>query len=401
MNGKIHGDKALRRGFSALQMLYWCSYGSSTTYIVSYVKAVRNANDTTAGLLLAIFMLCACVGQFGINSICDKFQNNRKVFSFGMLACLAVWYGVYFSSNMPLLFVVYGLMGIVQPALAAVLDTWVIRSFPGDPNAYSPIRAMASLAYSSLMLVMGFAIDSIGHVVMLVLPTVFFIGGALMAWFMPEIPALTQPVESHARAKVGLGVIQPIVWMFIVAMAIMGTANMPLLNMNLQIMENVGGTVTHSGIAVSCNTIAEFLTMRYGAVILRTLSARKKLLLAGMLYLGSTLIILLVPNVFALYLAFFVNGVAYGIILPSRRQFINETVPESLLNRLHGVSDIAYTNTGGLLGNLMSGRVLDTWGVQVMVGISWALEAISVAIMTTFKRFMKHESGKKGIDTAA
>ena len=401
MNGRITGDKALRRGFSVLQMMYWCSYGASTAYIVSYVTAVRNASDTTAGLLLAIFMLCACVGQFAINSICDKFQNNRKVFAIGLLACLAVWYSVYFSPSMPLLFVLYGILGLAQPALAAVLDTWVIRSFPDDPNAYSPIRAMASLAYSCLMLVMGFAIDNIGHIVMLVLPTVFSVGGAAMAWFMPEIPALTQPVDARSRSAVGLRSLQPIVWMFVIAMACMGTANMPLLNMNLMVMENAGGTVTHSGIAVSCNTIAEFLTMRYGAAILRMLSARKKLLLAGALYLGSTLVILLVPNVFALYLAFFVNGVAYGIILPSRRQFINETVPESLLNRLHGVSDIAYTNTGGLLGNLMSGRVLDTWGVQVMVGISWVLEAISFAIMTTFKRFMKNESGKKGIDSAA
>lgn len=398
---RITGDKGLKRGFSVLQMMYWCSYGASTTYIVSYVTAVRNASDSTAGMLLAIYMLCACIGQFAINSICDRFQNNRKVFSVGLLVCLMVWYAVYFSPSMPLLFVVYGLLGLAQPALAAVLDTWVIRSFPSDPNAYSPIRAMASLAYSCLMLVMGFAIDNIGHVVMLVLPTVFSIGGAVMAWFMPEIPALTHPAEARTRSGMGLAALQPIVWMFVIAMACMGTANMPLLNMNLMVMENAGGTVTHSGIAVSCNTIAEFMTMRFGGVILSRISARRKLLTAGILYLCSTLVILLVPNVFALYLAFFVNGVAYGIILPARRQFINETVPENLLNRLHGVSDIAYTNTGGLLGNLMSGRVLDTWGVQVMVGISWGLQAVSFAIMTTFKRFMKRESDRKGIDSAA
>lgn len=398
MNGRITGDRELRRGFSALQMLYWCSYGSSTTYIVSYATAVRHVSDSTAGLLLAVFMLCACVGQFAINSICDRFQNNRRVFAIGLLACLAVWYAVYFSTGTLLLFIFYGMLGLAQPALAAVLDTWIIRSFPDDSNAYSPIRAMASLAYSCLMLVMGFAIDNIGHVVMLALPTVFSIGGAVMAWRMPEIPAIARPTSAAVRESCSIRSVQPIVWVFVVAMAIMGTANMPLLNMNLMIMQNAGGSVTHSGIAVSCNTIAEFLTMRYGVVILRKISAQKKLLISGALYLCSTMVIFLIPNVFVLYAAFFVNGVAYGIILPARRQFINETAPEELLNRLHGVSDIAYTNTGGLLGNLMSGQVLDMWGVRVMVGISWALEAISFAMITAFRKF----SGvKKGIDRGA
>ncbi len=399
--GVIPDSRYLKRGFSALQMLYWCSAGSSTTYIVSYMTAVRGASASLTGLLIALYMLCGCAGQFVINAICDRFQNNRKVFTAGMVLSLLVWYGVYFAPNMPMLFVMYGLVGFIHPTMAAILDTWLIRSFPNDSGAYSPIRSMGSLAYSGLMLVMGFAIDGVGHSVMVVLPTLFTIGSVVMAHFMPEIPAIERPLSGEERKNVGLSAIQPVVWMFIAANLAMGIANMPLLNMNLLIMENAGGTVANQGIAISCNTIAEFITMQFIMRALSRVSARRKLLLAGMLYIVSTTMILTLFNIYALYVAFFINGIAYGVILPSRRQFVNETAPGPLLNRMHGLSDIAYISAGGLIGNQCSGIVIDKWGVSVMVAISLTLEAVSFALMTTFKRLQKKKTSQSGIDSAA
>ena len=81
----------LKIGFSALQILYWCAYGSTTTYIVSYMTAVRGASASLSGLLIAIFMLCACAGQFLVTAICDKRQNNRSVFALGLVICLVLF----------------------------------------------------------------------------------------------------------------------------------------------------------------------------------------------------------------------------------------------------------------------------------------------------------------------
>ena len=128
---------------------------------------------------------------------------------------------------------------------------------------------------------------------------------------------------------------------------------------------------------------------------------RRRLLLAGCLYFISTAIIFAVPSIVALYVAFFINGVAYGIILPARRQFVNETAPGPLLNRMHGLSDIAYISAGGLIGNQCSGMVIDKWGVSVMVAISLTLEAVSFALMTTFKRLQRKKTSQSGIDSAA
>lgn len=401
MIGIIPNDRYLRRGFSALQMLYWCSVGSSSTYIASYMTAVRQASAATLGNILAVYMLCGIAGQFAVNTICDRFQNNRTVFQTGMVVSLLLWLGVYWAPGMPLLFILYGLLGFIQPTMAAVLDTWLIRSFPRDPGAYSPIRSLGSLSYSGLMLFMGFAIDGIGHIIMVILPTLFTTGAVVMARFMPEIPPLTQAKEKSIRSSAGMRALAPVVWLFVIAMAGMGIANMPLLNMNLLIMENAGGSVTHQGIAIAFNTIAEFLTMRFFVKWLRRYSASRQLQFAGLLYVVSTSMIFLFKSIPALYVAFFLNGVGYGVLLPARRQFISEAVPEDLLNRMHGVGDMAYNSIGGLVGNKCSGDIIDRMGVSFMVMLSLLLEAVSFAMLMLFGPVRRIRNRKQGIDSAA
>ena len=381
-------------------MLYWCSVGSSATYIVSYMTAVRNASATLTGNLLAVYMLAGVAGQFLINSVCDRFQNNKKVFQLGMLFGLAVWLGVYFAPNTAMIFVMYGLLGFVQPTMSAVLDTWLIRSFPNDAGAYSPIRSLGSLAYSCLMLMMGFAIDGIGHIVMVLLPALFSVGAVVLARFMPEIPRLNEQREKEARSAAGMRSLAPVVWMFVAVMVFMGVANMPLLNMNLMIMENAGGSVRNQGIAISFNTVAEFLTMRFFMKWIRKLSATRQMQFAGLLYVVSTAMIFAFRNIPALYIAFFLNGVGYGVLLPARRQFINETVPGSLLNRMHGVGDMAYSSLGGLAGNKFSGSIIDQMGVRVMVLISLILDSVSFAVMLTLGPVHRRWKRKQGIDSA-
>ena len=125
----------LKRGFGLLEMLYWLTYGAFTTYLVAFVTETRGASATVAGLMLALLMASACVGQIVIGSLCDRRQNNRIVFRACMGIIIALELAVYFSPNMPMLALGCVCLGFVQPPTGAVLDTWLIRSFPDDPGA--------------------------------------------------------------------------------------------------------------------------------------------------------------------------------------------------------------------------------------------------------------------------
>ncbi len=377
-------DKKLRRGFTLLEMLYWTICGSFNTYMVSFLTSTRGVSASTAGLLLALAMASACAGQFVIGSLCDRRQNNRVVFAAGMALIILLQLAIYFSPSLWLLGLCYIALGFVQQSLASVLDTWLIRSFPDDPNAYSPIRALGSLSYAGMMVIMGFSIEHIGHVVMPVYSSILALLGIGVAVRMPEIPPL--PVEQGVRLSGGgLKALPPVVWLFIASMGIMGTANIPLLNLNLLVLENVGGTVSAMGIATAFNTVAEFLVMRFPQPFSR-LSARGQMLLAGGMYVSSTLVMAFAGSVWVLCLVYFVNGVGYGLILPARRRFVNEVTPGYALNRVHCLGDMSYSNFGGLLGNRVGGLLIDAHGVRAMACVSVCIQCLSVAMIASFKR---------------
>ena len=379
----MHTRAELKRGFALLEMLYWLTYGAFTTYFVSFVTATRGASATVAGLMLALFMASACVGQYVIGGLCDRRQNNRAVFRAGMAIIILLEMAVYFSPNMALLGVGCVCLGFIQPPIGAILDTWLIRSFPDEPGAYSPLRAMASLAYAVLMAVMGLIIGRVGHAAMPVLSTVFALAGILVASRMPEIPRAVK--GGNGANGVKLSALPRVVWVFVLAMGVMGVANCPLLNMNLLILEGVGGTVASMGIATAFNTAAEFLMMRFAGPVLMRFSARQRMLGCCVLYVGSTILMILSRTVWLLYLASFINGMAYGVLLPARRQFVTEIAPEEAHNRVHSLGDMAYLNFGGLVGNQMSGILIDSKGVGFMLAVSMCIQVVGLAVMTRLK----------------
>ena len=381
----------LRRGFALLEMLYWLTYGSFTTYLVSFVTATRGGNATTAGLMLSLFMASACVGQFVIGGLCDRRQNNRVVFMAGMASIIALEIAVYFSPNMLTLGASCMCLGFVQPPIGAILDTWLIRSFPDDPGAYSPIRALASLAYAVLMAFMGLTIERVGHAAMPVLSAVFAVTGIAVAAGMPEIPRVVSQ-ETDGR-RVRLGALPRIVWLFVLGMGIMGMANTPLINMNLLILQSVGGTVTSMGVATAFNTVAEFLVMRFPKPYSR-FSARQRLLGSGVLYVGATVLMVFSGSVWMLYLASFINGAAYGILLPARRRFVTEIAPPETHNRVHALGDMAYMNFGGLVGNQVSGWLIDSKGVRFMLLVSLGVQLAGVAVLSSLKKALKKSAGE-------
>ena len=372
----------LKRGFGLLEMLYWLTYGSFTTYLVSFVTATHGGSATMAGLMLALFMASACVGQFVIGGLCDRRQNNRSVFMAGMAMIIALEMAVYFSPNMAMMGVACVCLGFVQPPIGAVLDTWLIRSFPDEPGAYSPIRSLASLAYAVLMAVMGVTIRRFGHGAMPVLSTVFALLGIAAAARMPEVPRIA---GAGRRSQVRLNMLPRIVWLFVLGMGVMGMATTPLVNMNLLILENVGGTVASMGLATAFNTAAEFLVMRFPRPYMR-FSARERLLIACALYVASTVLMVLSGTVWMLYLASFVNGAAYGLLLPARRQFVTEIAPPEAHNRVHGLGDMAYLNFGGLVGNQASGLLIDAKGVRFMLLTSLCVQLIGLSVIGGLKR---------------
>ena len=81
-------DKALKRGFTLLEMFYWMTCGSFNTYMVSYLTAVRGVSASGAGLMLALVMASACAGQllFALALVAGRVLRRAGLCPAGALA---------------------------------------------------------------------------------------------------------------------------------------------------------------------------------------------------------------------------------------------------------------------------------------------------------------------------
>ena len=375
--------RAKKLRFTLLEVFYWLTYGSFTTYLVSFVIDRRGGTASLSGLMLALFMLGGCAGQYVIGRLCDKKANNRVIFMIGMSAVALIQIAIWLMPGFILMAVGWLALGFVLAPLGTVVDTWVLHSFEDGPTVYPPIRAYASLGYACLMIVMGWSIRNIGHIVMPIASACFALCAILTARSLPEIPPLHDAPVTDARAG-GVSAFRALpraLMLLFLCMALLGAANNPLLTMNLLILESIGGTVTHTGVATAFNTLAEFIVMRFGGQVQRLPSGRR-MMIAGAMYIVSTGIMIVAPVRWMMYGASFLSGLAYGIFLPARRAFAVENAPEHMRNRVNNTVDMCYMNIGGLIGNQASGLVIDHMGVRAMLGICVALQFSATACLT-------------------
>ena len=363
--------------FGAAQLFYWCTYCSFTTFFTSFIKDVHGVQAGTTGLLLALFMLSTFPGQIIINYICDRFQNNRRVYMTAMPIILLLYFAIYFSPNIIAISIFYIMLGMVQPALAVVLDTWVIRSFPEEPQAYGPIRSVGCISYATLALLEGFAIEYVGYHITLILAVFFVAGGCITAFRTPEVPRYERIAKS--RGKLKINTVPNIMWLIVAILLFSGLGNLPLIQMANQIFASLGGGVIHMSIAIFANAASEFPTMQLSRKLSRY-SAEARLFAASVLYTASTAVMFMATSPILVIAMYSLNGMAYGLFLPARRQIITEKAPKEAQNLMHGIGDAAYSSVGGVLGNTLSGNMLDRFGLKTMVGICGSVHALAMGV---------------------
>ena len=108
--------------FGIIQASYWCSIASLPVFAVAYVRS-KGISATYIGIMLAVFMLSAVVGQFFWGAICDRFQSNKKVFILtnALLLCVSILF--YLSPSPVMLLSTYAILGFIQSPTNANMDT--------------------------------------------------------------------------------------------------------------------------------------------------------------------------------------------------------------------------------------------------------------------------------------
>ena len=173
-------------GFAVIEISYWCFHASFIGFLMSYLLS-KGITNTMVSIFMASFLLASFVGSFAWGMVCDRFHTNRKVSIACFLLAGVLMYLIYFSyDSIPMLAVLYPLLGFVCLPHATNIDSWLLLICENNFSVYGKIRCLPSFFYAITSVVLGRMISEFGYSLMLSVGTVFLIMGITAAALLPE-----------------------------------------------------------------------------------------------------------------------------------------------------------------------------------------------------------------------
>lgn len=355
--------RALIVRFTFLEILYWCSIAAFSAFAVAYLQSARGVTDGQAGIMILLMTSAAFAGQFVWGSLCDRLGTHKWMF---LAACALqgpLCFAVFFAGSYPLLCVFYALLGFVQSAMPANIDTWILKSFPDTPAIFGPIRSAGSLAYALFALGFGSVIAGAGYAVMLVAVSFFILSGAAVALLTPDVRSgagCQLDTLNGARALLR----GPFLALLLVLLmtGICGSTYQFFTMM----MNRAGGSVALLGATMSASAIAQVPLMFYGRYLSR-FPVKARMLAACCLYLVMGLFFAFATRPAHVVLGALVSGVGYGIFLPAVREWVFGLSTPETRTTAQGMSDAVYVSLGGMISSGAVGALADGVGLQPLL----------------------------------
>lgn len=355
--------RALIIRFTLLEIFFWCSIASFGAFAIAFLQNARGVSDGRAGVMILLMTASAFAGQFVWGGLCDRLGTHKWMFiAAGALQgplCLAV----FFAGSYPLMCVFYAMLGFVQSAMPANVDTWILKSFPETPAIFGPIRSAGSLAYALFTLAFGNVIAGVGYFVMPIAVMLFILAGAAVALFTPDIRSgAGSQVDTLTGAR-GLLKGKFLILLLVLLMTGICATTYQFFTM---MMNRAGGSVALLGVTMFASAIAQVPLMFYGRYLAR-FPVKARMMAACVLYTVMGLFFAFATRPAHIVVGALISGIGYGIFLPAVREWVFALSTPETRTTAQGMSDAVYMSLGGMISSGAVGAFADGVGLQPLL----------------------------------
>lgn len=148
----------------------------------------------------------------------------------------------------------------------------------------------------------------------------------------------------------------------------------------LQILKNIGGTDKELGIALMIAALVELPTMTLLGYIAKKTGYVIYIKISAVAFSIKLLFTIFSGHIYLIYLAQFIQILGYAIYTPSMVHYINDIMDEN--DRVSGQAYAMSAATfSSIIGNLMGGKLIDTFGVLTTLIVTFIISSIGTIIM--------------------
>ncbi len=346
----------------------------------------KGFSNTLIGITLALANILSVIFQPLVAGLIDKQGKltNRNV-SMASTALLLIGsiLLLIIKNGIVAIFIIFALIYMVQMVYQPIITAMYFEyEAAGCHIYYGLARGLGSAGFAVTSVFTGMAIGKFGVSILMILDIIFLTIALIVLFFFKKPTVKTsEPAKDEVAHNNLFSFIKtyPGFMLFVLGAVCFFFAHNAINDYMIQIITPLGGTEAQMGTAVFIAAILELPTMALIDKVMKKISCRNLLLIAGAAFLIKTLLMLIAPNMAVVYISQAMQMFAYAVFIPVSAYFVNQT-----MKRLDQVKGQAYVNVsitlGGVFSSLVCGRLLDIKGPDFMLTVSLVVTTIGLAI---------------------
>lgn len=386
--------------YALINMTYFAVFCGIHAY-ASVFLLDKGFTNTQIGILLAVANILAVIAQPVVAGIIDKgsaLTNRRMVMVSSLIMIIGSLLLLFLSSSFVLVFIIYSLIYLIQMTYQPMMIAMCFEYQKAGCNIqFGLSRGLGSAGFAITSAFIGRAVAKSGTNVLIYVDVVILLLALVVVFFFkkPDSSLDSQAnVDSGIKADSGdvasnddihnnvidFAKAYPAFALMFVSIVFLFFAHNALNDYMFQIAADLGGNEENLGYATFIAALVELPMMAVAGMLVKKFGTRKLLNFSAVFFLIKVLLLYLAKGMALLYISQVCQMFAYALLIPVGAFFVEEIMSER--DKVKGQSYInCAIALGGVICNLVCGRVLDVLGVKPMLLIGIVVTAVGVAIM--------------------
>ncbi|NLD52162.1 MAG: MFS transporter [Clostridiales bacterium] len=377
--------------YAAVQGSYWVSMCILTGFTTVYLQH-HGFSDARIGLTSALLSIATILFQLFISSYSDRHPAvplKRVIALLYVAAMVLSAVMAWIPLAVGVMMLSYALAGGLNTAINGLLNAQIMQYVnAGIPVQYGWPRGIGSIMYALASLVLGILVERYSPSMLMPLFLILTALATIVVLLMPDIGRYVSRsprpfVQDHSHRQEGYGALlrrSPEFSIFLLSSILLsvGLAGSGLFL--VRVVQRTGGGGSVLGISMFLQAGLEMPAMFLATRIMKCYHARDILTFSMCIYTVKAILLAMANTVAMLYLAMLLSFFCFGLYGFSSVYFVDGLVLPGERVRAQSLNTICGS-IGAILSSLLSGLVMDAWGLEAMLWLSALIVALSCALM--------------------
>lgn len=393
-------EKSYTVPFGMIMATYWMCYAILSAF-ASFYLLESGFQNTVIGIVIALGSVIASFTQPVLANWADRESSPplRKITFVASLILLVMIILILITGRIvpALCLFCYVAALVILNSIQPIINTLGIDTLNQQKKIhYGLSRAMGSIGYGLIALIMGWVTVRAGALSVPVGAAIFAIALAFFSFRYP-LGRVSLKKEEKQETSSSLSVFfkrYPKLMLFLLGMVLVYVSHVLLNTYTLQVIRAIGGDSMEMGICTAVAVVFETIPFIGYGWIVKHFRLDTLLRISGISYFLKILTSMLAKNMFAYYLAQIFQFSAWGFSAIFLMLYVSRIVKPEDSVKGQAFAATAYT-ISSFIGSLIGGRLLDLCGVKITLLVGVVAAGAGVLLMFFFSQKVSSELYQK------